>query len=199
MGETFEHLRNQWMGALALFIVLAGGTAWAATELGKNEVKSKNIANGQVKNKDLANDAVTSPKVANGSLLGEDFAAGQLPAGSQGERGLQGVPGQPGTQGEPGTPGAPGEPGTPGAPGVVNVVEAQSGVLAVAANGSDSAVATCPEGMKRTGGGVLTSSASVRVSETHGGGNQREWTARVSNSSGVDQAFNVVAYCVISQ
>lgn len=83
------------VSTLALFVAL-GGTAYAVTELEKNEVRSKHIGKGQVKNGDLANDAVTSPKVANGSLLGEDFAAGQLPQGSQGERGPQGDKGEPG-------------------------------------------------------------------------------------------------------
>jgi hypothetical protein len=87
MHQPFTHLRNQWMGALALFLVLAGGTAWAASELSKNEVKSKHIAKKQVKKSDLANEAVNTKKVRNASLLGEDFAPGQLPRGPQGEPG----------------------------------------------------------------------------------------------------------------
>ena len=96
MGKVFAYLRNQWMGALSLFIVLAGGTAWAATELDKNEVKSKHIGKGQVKKQDLADDAVTSEKVQAGTLLGTDFAAGQLPQGSAGEKGEKGEKGEPG-------------------------------------------------------------------------------------------------------
>ncbi len=139
MGKLFAHLRNQWMGALSLFLVLAGGTAWAATELDKNEVKSKHIGKGQVKNADLAKDAVTSPKVANGSLLDEDFAAGQLPQGPQGERGLQG---------EQGIQGVPGSPGEPGLSGLVQISNAS-------ANNSESpksAVATCPAGKRAISG-----------------------------------------------
>jgi hypothetical protein len=98
MDKLFAHLRNQWAGVLALFLVLAGGTAWAATELDKNEVKSKHIGKGQVKNGDLARGAVTSPKVANGSLLGEDFAPGEL---------LQGQTGPPGPEGPAGSPDSP--------------------------------------------------------------------------------------------
>jgi hypothetical protein len=89
MGKLVLHLRQQWTGVLALFLVVAGGTAWAAGELGKNDVTSKHIKNGAVKTKDLKNNAVTSPKVADGSLLGEDFASGELP---QGPRGLPGTP-----------------------------------------------------------------------------------------------------------
>lgn len=105
MGKLVASLRNQWMGALALFVAL-GGTAYAVTELERNEVKSKHIGKGQIKNADLAGDAVTSPKVANGSLLGEDFAAGEVPAGPQGEQGPRGEQGEQGLQGVQGPAGS---------------------------------------------------------------------------------------------
>ncbi len=95
-----SYLRNNGIGLVALFIALGAG-AYAAG-LPKDSIKSKHIKAGAVKNADLANDAVTSPKVANGSLLGEDFAAGQLPQGQQGERGIQGLQGERGLQGPPG-------------------------------------------------------------------------------------------------
>ena len=41
---VLAHLRAQWMGALALFLVLAGGTAYAANTIGTSD-----IINGQVK------------------------------------------------------------------------------------------------------------------------------------------------------
>ena len=82
-----SHVRNQWMGALALFLVLTGGTALALT---RNTVGSPQIKKAAVKNSDIADNAVTSPKVANGSLLGADFAPGQIPAGAQGEQGPPG-------------------------------------------------------------------------------------------------------------
>jgi hypothetical protein len=74
-----RHLRQQFIGYIALFFALGLGSAWAATELGKGDVKSRHIANREVKRTDLAKQAVTSPKVADGTLLAEDFAAGQLP------------------------------------------------------------------------------------------------------------------------
>jgi hypothetical protein len=78
------------VSVIALVSALGLGTAWAATELEKNDVTSKIIKNGGVKTKDLGNNAVTSPKVANGSLLEEDFGAGQLPTGPQGLPGTDG-------------------------------------------------------------------------------------------------------------
>jgi hypothetical protein len=103
MGIVRRLRRHSWVASyLSLFIALGLGSAYAATELDKNEVKSKHIKNAGVKNADLANDAVTSSKVADGSLLGEDFAAGQFPQGPQGERGPQGVQGETGPRGPSG-------------------------------------------------------------------------------------------------
>ncbi len=48
-----SHLRNQWIGSLALFLVLGGGTAYAVTQIDSNSVRSQHIANGQVKPNDL--------------------------------------------------------------------------------------------------------------------------------------------------
>lgn len=100
-GKFSSHVRGNVVGYIAVFIALSGST-YAAVALEKNQVKSKHIKNAGVKTKDLANNAVTSPKVADGSLLGEDFAAGQLPAGPPGERGAQGERGEKGEKGDPG-------------------------------------------------------------------------------------------------
>jgi hypothetical protein len=94
-----HHLRENAVGYLALFFATGVGTAWAATELERNEVKSKHIGAGQVRAQDIANDAVTTHEVANGSLLDEDFVAGQLPQGERGPEGAQGVPGERGPAG----------------------------------------------------------------------------------------------------
>ena len=136
MGSITSRLRHHsWVASyLALFLALGLGSAWAATALDKNEVKSKHIKNGGIKTKDLANDAVTSPKVANGSLLSEDFADGQLPRGPQGEQGIQGLQG---VQGERGPSGA------------TNVVVRSANNPA----GSGTASVTCNAGEKAVGGG----------------------------------------------
>ena len=81
---------------LALVVAL-GGSSYAAVKLGRNSVRSANIAPGQVKGSDLANNAVTTKKVKNGSLRASDFARGQLPGGT----GSTGPPGQTGPAGSP--------------------------------------------------------------------------------------------------
>ncbi len=66
------------VSTLCLFILL-GGSAFAATRLSRNSVRSTHIKNGQVKRADLRASAVNSAKVGDASLLAQDFAPGQLP------------------------------------------------------------------------------------------------------------------------
>jgi hypothetical protein len=73
---------------LALFVAL-GGSSYAAVQLSKDSVRSRNIKDGEVKRADLARNAVGSSQVADGSLRAADFKAGQLSAGP---RGAQGIP-----------------------------------------------------------------------------------------------------------
>src|SRR6476661_6768123 len=68
------------MSTLCLFLLLGGG-AYAAGNLAKNSVGTKQ----------LKNNAVTGSKVKNGSLLAQDFKSGQLPAGAPGAPGTTSV------------------------------------------------------------------------------------------------------------
>ena len=68
MSKAIAHLRAQWMGALALFLVIAGGTAYAANTIG-----SADIINGQVKSADIGDNQVQSIDVKNGGLTGADI------------------------------------------------------------------------------------------------------------------------------
>jgi hypothetical protein len=63
---------------VALFLAIGGGTVYAAFNLGKNDVHSKNIAPKAVKTSDLAKNAVTSPKIKDGSVEPADLAAGVM-------------------------------------------------------------------------------------------------------------------------
>lgn len=73
-SRVTAHIRNQWMGALALFLVLTGGSAMALG--GTNTVFSDDIVNQEVKGADIKPNAVTGGKVANGSLSALDLADG---------------------------------------------------------------------------------------------------------------------------
>lgn len=89
------------ISTLCLFLLIAGGTAFAATQLAKNSVGAKQ----------LKRNAVSSAKVKDGSLKAADFRAGQLPTGP---RGAAGPVGQTGAGGPAGPPGARGEQGPAG-------------------------------------------------------------------------------------
>ena len=63
---------------IALFLAIGGGTVYAAFNLGRNDVHSKNIAPRAVKASDLAKNAVTSPKIKDGAVQAADIAAGVI-------------------------------------------------------------------------------------------------------------------------
>ncbi len=60
-------VRGQWAGLLALFLVIAGGTAYAA-----DTVFSTDIVNGEVKAVDIGNNQVLTADVRNEHLTGAD-------------------------------------------------------------------------------------------------------------------------------
>src|SRR5262245_46056659 len=80
------------ISTLCLVLLLGGGTAYAASQLGKESVDTKQ----------LAKEAVTPTKLskaAKSSLTGPKGATG-----ATGPQGAQGVAGTPGTPGSPGAP-----------------------------------------------------------------------------------------------
>lgn len=123
------------VASIALFVAL-GGTSFALT-LGKDSVKSKNIAREAVRTSDLAKGAVNSAKVKDGSLLAGDFKAGQLPAGPTGPKGAKGATGPKGSQGIPGLSG----------------LERKAALSADNSESPKSAVATCAAGKQAISGG----------------------------------------------
>jgi hypothetical protein len=71
------------MVTILAFIVLGGGSAIAASQLGKNSVGSRQLKSKAVTTGKIANNAVNGAKVANGSLTGSDInlsALGTVPA-----------------------------------------------------------------------------------------------------------------------
>jgi hypothetical protein len=85
------------MATIAVFAVLVGGSAYAASKLGKNTVRSRNIAPGAVKTADIAKNAVKRAKIApdaiddsrlanasvgTNKLLGGAVTTGKLAAGA---------------------------------------------------------------------------------------------------------------------
>jgi hypothetical protein len=76
------------MAAIAFFVVVAGGSAYAAATIGSSDIKnnavlSRHIKDGAVKNADLGASSVGTGKVIDGSLLAQDLKPGQLPQGAK--------------------------------------------------------------------------------------------------------------------
>lgn len=103
------------MSSLAVFLVVSGGAAIAAGQLGKNTVGSKQ----------LKKNAVTSVKVKDGTLKSTDFATGQLAAGPAGPAGPAGATGPVGPKGAAGPEGPEGPVG-PAGPATENSVTSAS-------------------------------------------------------------------------
>jgi hypothetical protein len=78
-----KHLRKRLtyanvMSSIAVFLVLGGATAFAASILGKNTVGSKQIKKNAVTTAKIKNGAVNSAKVLDGSLTGADINLGSV-------------------------------------------------------------------------------------------------------------------------
>lgn len=71
------------MSSFAVFLVLGGATAFAATKIGSNEIKANAILTGKIKKEavttgKIKQSAVDGSRVKDGSLTGADIAAGTL-------------------------------------------------------------------------------------------------------------------------
>jgi hypothetical protein len=91
-GFTYANV----MSTIAVFVVLCGGGAYAASKIGSRDIKrnavlSKHIKRGNVKRSDLGTNAVDSAKVANGSLTGADVRDNSLTGSDIDETSLSGV------------------------------------------------------------------------------------------------------------
>jgi len=134
-------LRQQTLGAIALFVAL-GGTSFAVAT---GSIDSREIKNNTVRSKDIRNSDIRSKDVRNGSLLARDFKLRQLPVGPQGPKGHTGLQGP---KGDTGAPGAQGEPGISGLQRVAAESAFNSGSFKFV-------TATCPAGKRTIGSGAL--------------------------------------------
>jgi hypothetical protein len=66
------------MSSIAVFLVLGGATAFAASHLGKNSVGSKQLKNNAVTTSKIKNKAVTGAKIKNGTITGSKINLGSL-------------------------------------------------------------------------------------------------------------------------
>lgn len=71
------------MSSLAVFLVLGGATAFAATKIGSNEIKANAILTGKIKKEAVTagkvkNAAITNSKLADGAVTESKIAAGAI-------------------------------------------------------------------------------------------------------------------------
>jgi hypothetical protein len=70
-ARFLAQLRQQWIGVIALLLVLTGGTAYALD--GSNTVFTDDIVDGQVKVADIGQAAVATDELANGQVKAADI------------------------------------------------------------------------------------------------------------------------------
>jgi hypothetical protein len=80
---------QQWVGLIALFLVLSTGSAYALA--GSNTVFSDDIVDGQVTAADIGSGAVASDEIKNGTIVGGDVANNALGGGRITDGSLAGV------------------------------------------------------------------------------------------------------------
>ena len=173
LAKLFSILRQQTLGAVALFVAL-GGTSFAVAT---GSIDSREIKNNTVRSKDIRNNDIRSKDVRNGSLLARDFKLGQLPAGPQGPKGV------------------PGTPGTPGVSGYQRVVNSHGPDTTQV----KTVTATCPSGKRPVGGGYIidTGSNDSVLIDADGPflGSGDSWVVRATNSEVEEWDLFVVAIC----
>lgn len=173
MGSKLTY--SNVISTLCLVLLLGGGTAYAASQLGKESVGTRQ----------LRKEAVTPAKLskkAKATLSGPAGPAGaQGPAGIRGEQGIQG---RQGIQGPPGTAGYQIVTGTP--------VQSSGGGINL-----DSAYAYCPPGTSPLGGGFSSGGEDntiyVRFDEPVSG-DPGAWY--VQTTSATESAYTITPYAV---
>jgi hypothetical protein len=129
------------ISTFCLFLLLGGGTAFAAGRLAKNSVGTKQ----------LRKEAVTPAKLSKASKSTLTGATG--PAGPTGPKGAQGA------QGDKGEKGAKGDTGENGAAGTTDIHEVVTETHIAKNQNTAAAKAECPAGQIATGGGVFNQSS----------------------------------------
>lgn len=99
------------VASLALFLVLSGGSAYAAKQL----IGARQIARNAIDSSKVRDNSITSADIRNGTLTAKDFKRGVLPGAGAGTGGANGTDGSAGANGSAGSQGPAGPAGKDGA------------------------------------------------------------------------------------
>ncbi|HCB07590.1 MAG TPA: hypothetical protein PLZ93_23980 [Nocardioides sp.] len=181
-------VRTQFLGLLALVIVLTGGAAYAATAA-KNSVNSKSIKNGTVQTVDLKNGAVTTEKLALDSVTSDQVKANSLTGADINESTLGAVPN---AQQLGGVPAA------DYLRGAVYKTEAATDAGTTLGDGTSVKAQACDAGDILLSGGPASLNATTDLIESFPTpGSTNSWSARV-DKNGVGDNWTVVILCLDS-
>ncbi len=208
------------VAAGAILLVTAGGIGGATAG---SYVTSKDIKNGTVRSVDIRNGAVRSVDIKNGTVGYRDLndmvrsmLHAQGPRGPRGAAGVPGVDGASSTQlapekgdlgpagadGRPGQDGKDGPPGAAGKDGVSGYEIVVGPDVTVGGLTTQQASASCPEGKRVIGGGLVPSGGPAFQPVIHGsyasaGGT---WTVVVSDPLSVGGGtVNAQAICATAE
>lgn len=162
------------MATVSVFMVLAGGTALAATTLTPNSVTSKTVKDNKLKSVDLKDGkAVSGVDVIDASLTGTDVADDSISGADVNEASLAGVL-------------------------KATVYKKESPVTAGTTLGDGTQVISesCDPGDVMLSGGPANINANTDLLESFPSpGTTNGWTARVNKNGGIDN-YSVVLLCI---
>src|SRR5215203_704714 len=81
LARLLAHLRQQWMGALALFLVLTSGVAYAANTVFSSDIVDNQVFSADVRNDTLAGGGLTATDLRANSVGNSEVQANQITSG----------------------------------------------------------------------------------------------------------------------
>jgi hypothetical protein len=187
----FKRTYANVMSTLAVFLVVAGGSAFAASTITANSIKSKAVVDNSLKSKDLKDDkAVAGVDVIDSSLTGTDVADNSLTGDDVDESTLGQIP-EPANSTK-----LNGRDATSFLSS--SVYKAESSVAAGNALGDGTFVmdeACNPGDVLLSGGPANVNPTSDMVESFPTPGTTNAWTARINKHGNADN-FSVVVLCI---
>jgi hypothetical protein len=184
----FKRTYANVMSTLAVFLVVAGGSAFAASTITANSINSKTVKDNSLKSKDLKDDkAVAGVDVIDASLTGADVADNSLTGDDVDESTLAQVPDSAKLGGKDATSFL-----------SSSVYKAESSVSAGTQLGDGTFVmdkACNPGDVLLSGGPANVNATSDMVESFPTPGTTNAWTARLDKNAQTDN-FSVVVLCI---